>query len=199
MTKQEFLNQLRMGISGLPQEDISERLTFYREMIDDRMEEGLSEEEAVAAVGSVDEIISQIVAETPFVKIAKERIKPERGLKAWEIVLLILGAPVWLPICIAIVAVIFSIYVTLWSVIISLWATFASIAIAAIACVFAGVIFVVTRRGISGLAVLGVSLICIGLAIFLFYGCKAITKGIVVLTKKFAVWIKNCFMKKGNE
>ena len=53
MTKQEFLNQLRMGISGLPQEDISERLTFYREMIDDRMEEGLSEEEAVAFIAEM--------------------------------------------------------------------------------------------------------------------------------------------------
>ena len=122
MTKQEFLNQLRMGLSGLPQEDISERLTFYREMIDDRMEEGLSEEEAVAAVGSVNDIIAQVIAETPFVKIAKERMKPERSMKAWEIVLLILGAPVWLPIGIAIASVIFAIYVSLWSVIISLWA-----------------------------------------------------------------------------
>ena len=49
MGKQEFLAQLRKGLQGLPQEDIEERLTFYSEMIDDRMEEGLSEEEAVSA------------------------------------------------------------------------------------------------------------------------------------------------------
>lgn len=47
MNKQEFLVKLRKGLSGLPKEDIEERLTFYSEMIDDRMEEGLSEEEAV--------------------------------------------------------------------------------------------------------------------------------------------------------
>ena len=52
MTKREFLAQLRKGLSGLPQDDIEERLTFYGEMIEDRKEEGLSEEEAVSAVGS---------------------------------------------------------------------------------------------------------------------------------------------------
>ena len=59
MNKQEFLMQLRKGLSYMPQEDIEERLTFYSEMIDDRMEEGLSEEDAVLAVGPVDDIISQ--------------------------------------------------------------------------------------------------------------------------------------------
>lgn len=29
MSKQEFLAQLRKSLSGLPQEDIEERLTFY--------------------------------------------------------------------------------------------------------------------------------------------------------------------------
>ena len=52
MSKQEFLAQLRKSLSGLPQEDIEERLTFYSEMIEDHIEEGLPEEEAVSAVGS---------------------------------------------------------------------------------------------------------------------------------------------------
>ena len=59
MRKQEFLAKLRKGLSGLPQDDIEERLIFYSEMIEDRKEEGLSEEEAVAAIGSVDEIVAQ--------------------------------------------------------------------------------------------------------------------------------------------
>lgn len=41
MSKQEFLAELRKALSGLPQGDIEDRLTFYSEMIDDRMEEGL--------------------------------------------------------------------------------------------------------------------------------------------------------------
>lgn len=57
MNKQEFLMRLREGLSGLPENDIEERLIFYSEMIDDRKEEGLSEEEAVREIGNIDEII----------------------------------------------------------------------------------------------------------------------------------------------
>ena len=112
MLKQEFLAQLRDALCGLPQCDIDERLTFYSEIIDDRMEDGLPEEEAVAAVGSVDEIFTQVVAEIPFSKIVKERIKPKRRLTAWEIVLLALGSPIWLSLGIAAFAVILSLYIS---------------------------------------------------------------------------------------
>lgn len=106
MSKQEFLERLRKGLSGLPQNDIEERLTFYSEMIEDRKEDGISEEEAVSAVGTVDEIVAQVVSEIPLVKIAKERIKPKRRLSVGEIVLLILGSPIWLSLGIAAFAVI---------------------------------------------------------------------------------------------
>ena len=106
MNKQEFLTELREGLSGLPQDDIEERLAFYGEMLDDRIEEGLSEDAAVAEIGDADEIVRQTVADIPFAKLAKERIKPKRRLKAWEIILLALGSPVWLSILIAAAAVI---------------------------------------------------------------------------------------------
>ena len=73
MTKVNFLFELRDKLSGLPTEDIEERLNFYSEMIEDRMEEGLSEEDAVAAIGTTDEIAKQIISEIPFTKIAKEK------------------------------------------------------------------------------------------------------------------------------
>ena len=196
MSKQEFLVQLRKGLSGLPQEDIEERLTFYSEMIDDRMEEGFTEEEAVVAVGSAQEIIAQVVAEIPFAKIAKERIKSIRQLRVGEIVLLALGAPIWLSLGIAVFAVIFSLYISLWAVIISLWAVFASFAACSIGGVLACVVFTVGGNGASGLAMLAAGIVCAGLAIFMFYGCKAVTDGILILTKKMAIWTKNCFIKK---
>ncbi len=196
MSKQEFLALLRKGLSGLPQDDIEERLTFYSEMIEDRMEEGLSEEEAVAAVGSVDEIVAQVVADIPLAKIAKERIKPQKRLKVWEIVLLALGSPIWLSLGISAIAVILSLYVSLWSVIISLWAVFVSFAACAIGGVVAGIVFAIGSNGLTGIAMIGAGIVCAGLSIFMFYGCKVTTKGILILTKKIAVRIKNCFIKK---
>ena len=196
MNKQEFLAQLRKGLSGLPQDDIEERLTFYSEMIEDRIEEGLSEEEAVSAVGPVDEIVAQVVADIPLTKIAKEKIKPKRRLKAWEIVLLALGSPIWLSLGIAAAAVILSLYVSLWSVIISLWAVFGSLIGCSFGSMVAGLILTCSGNVLTGIAMISAGIVCAGLSIFMFYGCKAATKEILTLTKKIAVWVKNCFIKK---
>lgn len=196
MSKEEFLARLRFALYGLPQNDIEERLTFYSEMIEDQMEDGLSEEEAVSIVGSVDEIAAQAVAETSLTKIAKESIKSKGRLKAWEIVLLVLGSPIWLPLGISAIAIILSLYVSLWAVIISLWAVFVSLAACSVGAVLACVIFTASGNGASGLAMLASGIVCAGLSIFMFYGCNAATKGTLILTKKIVIWIKNCFIKK---
>ena len=81
MSKTDFLIKLREMLSGLPQDEIADRLMFYGEMIDDRIEEGLAEEQAVAEVGSVDEIAVQIMEEIPVSKtvIADKKEKRENS------------------------------------------------------------------------------------------------------------------------
>ena len=196
MDKHEFLTQLRIGLSGLPQDDIEERVTFYREMIEDRVEEGLSEEEATSAVGSVDNIVSQIVADIPLARIEKERITLKRRLKVWEIVLLALGSPIWLSLGIAFIAVTVSLYVSLWAVIISLWAVFVSMICCSLAGVLTGLILAHSSNVLTGTVVASAGIVCAGLSIFTFYGCKSATNGTLMLTKKLALWIKNCFIRK---
>lgn len=195
MTKLQFLLALHDKLSGLPQDDVEQRLNFYSEMIEDRMEDGLGEEEAVAAIGSVAEIAAQIVADIPLAKIAKEKIKPKRRLSAWEIVLLAMGSPIWLALLIAAVAVGFSVYVVLWSLVISLWAVEASVWACALAGVI-GIAFAFNGNVLTGFAMLGAGFVCAGLAIFLLYGCKAAINGIILLTKKLVFGIKTCFIKK---
>ena len=47
MNKQDFLDTLRDRLSAtLSQEEVADSVEFYSEMINDRMEEGLSEEDA---------------------------------------------------------------------------------------------------------------------------------------------------------
>lgn len=196
MNKQEFLARLRKGLSGLPQEDIEERLTFYSEMIDDREEEGLSESEAVSEIGAVDAIVTQILADIPLTKLVKERVKPNRVLKAWEIILLVLGSPIWLLLLIAAFAIIFAAYIVIWSVVITLWSIEASFVACALGGIVSAVIFTFQRNGLTGLAMFSTSICCVGLSIFLFFGCKAATKGILLLTKKMALGIKTLFVGK---
>ena len=144
MTKSEFLSLLRDRLSALPREDAEERLGFYAEMIDDRIEEGLSEEEAVAAVGSVDRIASQILSET-MSEISKKSKKPKekRKMKTWEIVLLAAGSPVWLSLLIALFAVIISLYAVMWSLVASAGSVFGALIGSAIGVIFVGAVSII--------------------------------------------------------
>ena len=196
MNKQEFLMHLRCGLSCLSEKDREERVTFYSEMIDDIVEEGVSEDEAVSSLGSVDEVISQIIADVPFSKIVKENIKPKRQMKKWEIALLVLGAPLWVPLLIAAPAVIFSLYVVIWSVIVSVWAVFVSLCACVIGVLVSAAVFFALNNTVTGIAMIGVGITCAGLSIFAFFGCKMITKGILILTKKIAVALKKSFAER---
>ncbi len=196
MKKVEFLTQLRKGLSGLPQNDIEERVAFYSEIIDDRLEEGLSEEDAVLQIGSVDEVIRQILSDTPLTKLVKEKISPKRSLGAWEIILLVLGAPMWIPLLITVFALIFAIYIIIWSLIVTLW----SVEVSLIACFVAGLlsspVFFFRGFEITALFMIGFSLISMALSLFFFFGCKEATQALLLLTKKTAVGIKTLFVGK---
>ena len=61
MNKTEFLDALRHALGKLPSYEVEQSIAFYAEMIDDRIEDGMSEQEAVAALGSVHAIAAQIV------------------------------------------------------------------------------------------------------------------------------------------
>lgn len=196
MNKLEFLEALRARISGLPKNDIDERLSFYGEMIDDRIEDGKSEDEAINEIGTPDEVASQIVASTPLSKIVKEKIKPKRQIKAWEIVLLVLGSPIWLSILVAVLAVVLSLYVVIWSVAISLWAVFTSLAVSAPAVLVVGFVALFTGQYASGTIAFATALLAGGLAILLFFGCLETTKGILKLTKMLILSIKKCLVKR---
>lgn len=196
MDKLEFLSELREALRGLPDSDIEERLSFYSEMIDDRIEEGLSVKEAIAEIGSVEKIRAEIIRTTPLVKIIAKKIKPRKKIGVWEIVLLVLGAPIWLSLAVAAFAVALSLYAVIWSGVISLWA----VEISLISCVPAGVagFFMLLSSSHMPTAIfsLGAGMVSGGLAIFFFFICKLTTRALLLLTKKLALTIKKLFIKK---
>lgn len=190
MNKAQFMAELRAKLKGIPENEINDRLEYYSEMIDDRLEEGMSEEEATAQIGSPDEIAEQIIAECPVAKIVRERITPKRKLSAFEIILLVLGSPVWLSILIAVIACIISVYAALWSVIIALWSVVLALTVCFIAGIAGLVMFAASGKIPEGLAILGAGLVCGGLSIFMFFGCLEASKGIIKITKKIAIGIR---------
>lgn len=199
MTKAEFITELKKRLSGLPMRELEESLSFYGEMIDDRIEDGLPEEDAVKDVGEISEIAEQIISEIPLTTLAKERIKPKRRIKAWKTVLLVLGSPIWLSLLIAAFAVTVSVYAVLWSVIVSVWAAFGAFVGGSVGGVGAFAVFVCTADIPSALVMLSGDAVCAGLAIFTFIGCKAATGVIVRLTVKIPLTVKKLFVKKEAE
>ena len=189
MRKQEFLAELEYGLEGLPREEIDERLDFYSEMIDDRMEEGFSEEDAVAGIGSLNDVIAQIIDDVPLSRILKND-KPRRARRGWEIALIILGFPVWFPLLISVGVILLSLYLVIWALVISLW----GIEISLWGCVIGGIglaiVHVTQGNYLPALAMLGVGLFSAGLSILLFYACIAATRGTARLAKKTVLGFK---------
>ena len=196
MTKLNFILTLNDKLSGLPQDEVEERISFFSEMIEDRMEDGMPEEDAVAAVGSVDDIASQIIMDIPLIKIAKKRVRPSRRLRTGEIVLLAVGSPLWISLGAAVFAVCLSLYAVLWSLVAVAWSVFASFAACAPASIALGVLYFVLGQPIMAICAIGAGLFLVGLSIFSFFGCVAATKGCAVLTKMIALGIKKCLVRK---
>lgn len=196
MNKYEFLGRLRERLAGLPPKDIEKSLDYYAEMIADRIEDGMSEEEAVAALGTIDEIVAQILEETPLPKLVKEKVRPKRPLRTWEILLIVLGFPLWLPLLIAFASIIFSVLVAIGSVLISVFAVAVAVGACALAFTVAGLICFATSRGALGTILIGATLICSGLCILFFVGATYASKGILWLCKKGIYAIKSCFVGK---
>jgi uncharacterized membrane protein len=196
MNKQEFLAQLRSSLAGLPKDDVDERVSFYGEMIDDRVEEGMTEEQAVAGVGPVADIVSQTVSEVPITRIVRESMAPKRSLTAWEIVLIVLGFPLWFPLLVAAAAVVFSLYAVLWSLIIALWAVEISLWACALAGIAGSVVSGVSGAWPAALLSLGGGFVCAGLSVFLFFGCVAASAGAARLGGAMATGIKKLFIRK---
>ncbi len=199
MTKEEFTQQLRSKLSGIPQDDIEERISYYSEMIDDRMEDGLSEEEAVAGIGAVDTIVEHVMSEIPLSKIVREKAAPAKSrLGGGWIALIILGFPLWLPLLISAFAIILSLYITVWAIVISFYAVVLALAVAAIVMIPVAIMYFTGGVPAGGGFSIGAALICAGLAILFFLISTAITRGVIKLTGAMLVGIKRSFVgRKG--
>ena len=196
MTKREFLEELRKRLSDLNDEDFVSSVAYYEEMIDDRMEDGLSEEDAVEAIGTPADAAAHILEEIPLTKLIKARVKPKNKLPVWAIVLLIVGSPIWLSLLIAVLAVVISVYASLWSAVVSLWASELAFAVGSVASLTSAPVLFAMGHVWTGLALVGASLFLAGLSIFLFFGCFYATKGMFVLSKQIFLLIKRAFVRK---
>ena len=194
MDKKEFLSELEKRLQGLPKADIEERLEFYSESIDDRVEEGKTEEEAINDMGGIDSVVNQIADETPIVNLVKERVKPKRRLTGLEIALLIIGFPLWFPLVLTGLLLCFVAYLLIWVFVIVSYSIEFSFAVASIASLVGFLIYL--GNGEVNLIALGLTIMCLGVAILFVFVCIAITKMTIKLSKAVLLKIKSAIIGK---
>lgn len=203
MRKDAFIGELRHRMAGLPQETVERTVEYYSELIADSMEDGLGEEEAVARLGSLDEIVTSAVKDTPLPKIIETRVKEQKekkgGLRTWEVVLLVLGAPLWIPLLIAVLAVLCALFLALWIIVVALWVAVAVIILAGCLAVVGGVVELCRVQVPQGLVLLGGGLVTLGLCALLFLLLKLLTMGAVKLCKLIWTGVKSLFVGRNGK
>ena len=190
MNKQEFLTAITYGLGGLPREDVARWVEYYDEILSDRIEDGMSEQDAVAAMGKPGEVVEEIIAQTPIRALVKERVRPRHRLVVWEILLIALGSPIWLSLALSAFAVILSVFAVLWSLVLSVWACEASMLVTGPAGILVAVLKLCTGSPYQAFFLLGCSLAVMGSALLGIPLCKAFTRLMAYCSKKFLLLLK---------
>ena len=190
MKRNEFMEAVRRKLKGLSEEDINKALEFYDEIINDKVEDGVPEDEAVDALGTPDEIAEQILMGMSLPKIVKAKAKPAGGYKAWEIVLIILGFPIWFPLLVAAASIIFAIFIVMLSLVIAFFAVIISLALGGLALLVASFFALIAGGGMNAVTQIGIAILCIGIAVLLYLPAKALVLWIIKMCKKFGRWVK---------
>ena len=193
MKKAEFLYKLSKQLGQLSKVDIERSLEYYREMIDERIEDGLSENEAIEQIGTPEEIAKVILSELPDGKKTNKQEKKPKKNSALQIVLIILGSPIWLSLYIALIAVTIGVYAVIWSLVVTVFAVDLSFAAVGAACILFPILSVFTGGIDYAILFFSSGAVLAGLSILLFIGCMYIVKAMARLSKLVFLCVKKAF------
>lgn len=201
MNKLEFLARLEKLLKGLPKKERETHLSYYREMIEDAIEDGCAEEEAIARIGSPGEIAEQILSEqeTPAKPVSA-------GKKIVIAILLIIGSPLWGSILLAaaalgagvlitVLALVLCAYIVIWCLPVTTGAlSLSCLLLAVVSTVGAFPIFF--SNAALGMLQFGVGILSAG--VFILAGWLTLLLGsyFVRVTVRFSRWLKRLFTRR---
>lgn len=193
MNKREYLDRLTELLACLPPDQRIESVSFYAEMIDDRVEEGMTEEEAVAALDAPGVAAEAILDDLPAVPRAVAKTRRKSRVLLWAIV--IIGWPVLLPIAVSFVLAAVLIYLAIWLCAVCVWVVAIGLLIGlplGIVCAFWGV-----AAGNVPFAVVefGAALLCGALGALCLRGAFVATRQFARLSRIWAAKALSPFVK----
>lgn len=191
MNKVEFLKELELDLLKMKDSEKSKFIVYYDEMISDYIENGIVEDEAVKKVGAPDKIAQELMGEYDSVKLNL----PSFGSKSLNIIITIIGFPLWGSVLLSIALLVLSAYIILWCVPFAAGAGSLGFIASAIVGIV-GAPFVIAQSISIGLIQLGSGIASIGISLILGIATVVLTKKFISITKKFNIKLVALFKKK---
>lgn len=177
MKKAEFVELLRQELAVLPQGELDKHLNYFEELINDMMDDGMSEEEATARLGDPSQAAKQILESMP--NPPKPTFRPEKAnvkkVSFWMALGLILSSPLWITLLAVGVAVIVTVVVVVLAVLAAVCAVVLALIVGGIGMIVASFLTVGTSAA-TGAVMVGVGLLCVGLGILAGFAVAGLVK-----------------------
>ena len=192
MNKTQFCALLENKLKPyLSPKEMYKTLSFFEEMIDDRIDEGLSEEEAVSQLGDINIIVDQILDEHNIGKKQTKlvwRFVPRKIPTELGFIITVLLLPVWITIF----ALGASLFIVILSIIFSIVLTIIAIFIGGILLILKSPFYLIYERNISYfLDTLGFGFVNTGIGLIGIYSLLKMHKK----SRRDGVSIKTIFVK----
>lgn len=198
MSKEEFLESLKRLLKSLGKSEREKSLSYYSEIIDDYIEDGYTETEAVEQVGSPGMIAQEILEEQG----GSAARQLSGGMKGLIAVLLVLGFPVWgslmlagVCLLLAAVLIVMAAYIVIWCVPVCTGACSVSGLILSVVSM-GGAAIIIFQNTAAGVIQLGVGMVSAG--IFVLFGLLTWVLGKIFagVTVRFSRWLASIVMRK---
>lgn len=201
MNKTDFLTRLEKLLKSLDKKERDKHLAYYGELIEDAMEDGCSEAEAVSRIGMPGAIAEEILEERQ-----EAPVHTSASRKIVTTVLLILGFPVWgslalggivLALALAVTAAlcVAVAYMLIWLVPLVTGAVSLACLLLALISVF-GALPVFLGNAPLGVVQFGVGILSAGIFILTALATASLIRYFVNVTASFTHWLVRVLKRK---
>lgn len=188
MLKPEFINKLSSHLHYLAPLERNRAIEYYSELISDKVENGMAEEDVIAEFGDIGQLANTILEENNF--------PPQKKKSKWDeykvliIVLLVLGSPILFGLAMGALGVLIGIAATVFSLVIALVSTCFAFGVSGIAAFISSFTLLPTNPS-AGIFQMGTGLVLIGSSVLLTIGCVYLLKLLIKLIIKLVKYISN--------
>lgn len=197
MTKQEFLDELKYQLSGLASFDSRHLLKHYEQRIDENIESGMSEEEAVSSLGTVMQVANRAILKCSLKNIKEHRKNHRKHRSVGQWFIFILTSPLWISVQLAIALLVAAVFLLVWLLVAFAFCLTAAMALGSLIGTFISILTFVNASRTVAVGFEGACIIAFGLSVLLFVGSLALAKSAKQLYKKMRGGYKILLARSG--